>query len=79
VLLNVFWASPRASSGAYICTRSLWFNRRREAAGALLVVVWQTTANNAPVASLQRLNQKFLVQMYAPDDARGDAQNTSHT
>jgi hypothetical protein len=25
-----------------------------EAAGALLVVVWQTTTNNAPAASLQR-------------------------
>jgi len=26
VWLNVFWASPRPSSGAYNCTRSLWFN-----------------------------------------------------
>ena len=41
------------SSGAYNCARSLWFYRWREAAGALLVVVWpvitgQTTTNNAP-------------------------------
>jgi len=46
----------------------------------LLVVVWQTTTNNAPAASLQRLNQRFLVQLYAPDDGRGDARNMlSHT
>jgi len=34
--------------------RSLWFYRWREAAGALLVVVWQTMTNNAPAASLQQ-------------------------
>jgi len=39
VWLNLFRASPRPSSGAYNCTRSLWFNRWREAVGALLVVV----------------------------------------
>ena len=56
-------ASPRPSSGAYNCTRSLWFYRWREAAGALLVVVCQV-----------------LVQLYAPDDGRGDARNMlSHT
>ena len=38
--LNMFWASPRPSSGAYNCTRSLWFYRWKEAAGALFVVVW---------------------------------------
>jgi hypothetical protein len=38
--LNVFRASSRPSSGAYNCTRSLWFFRWKEAAGALLVVVW---------------------------------------
>jgi hypothetical protein len=41
VWLNMFWASARPSSGAYNCTRSLWFYHWREAAGALLVVVWQ--------------------------------------
>jgi len=41
VWLNMFRASPRPSSGAYDCTRSLRFNRWREAAGALLVVVCQ--------------------------------------
>jgi len=40
VWLDMFRASPRPSSGAYNCTRSLWFYRWREAAGALLVVVW---------------------------------------
>jgi len=75
VWLSMFWASPRPSSGAYNCTRSLWFNRWRLAAGALLVVVWQTTTNNAPLVALQRLNQRLLVQLYAPDDGRGDARN----
>jgi hypothetical protein len=36
------------SSGAYTCTRSLWFYHLIVAVGALLVVVWQTTTNNAP-------------------------------
>ena len=52
----------------------------REAAGASLVAVWQTTTNNAPAAFLRRLNQRVLVHVYAPDDGRGDARNTlSHT
>ena len=38
--LNMFRGSPRPSSRAYNCTRSLWFNRWRAAAGELLVVVW---------------------------------------
>jgi hypothetical protein len=50
--LNMFRPPPRPSSGAYNCTRSLWFYRWREAVGALLVVVCQTTTNNAPTASL---------------------------
>jgi hypothetical protein len=57
VWLNMFPASPCPSSGAYNCTRSLWFNRWREVAGAMLVVVWQTcqaTSNNAPTATPQR-------------------------
>jgi hypothetical protein len=37
VWLNMFRASPRPSSGAYNCTRSLCFYRWKEAAGALLV------------------------------------------
>jgi len=53
VWLNMFRASPRPSSGAYNCTRSLWFYRWRETAGALLVVC-QTMTNIAPVFSLQR-------------------------
>jgi len=49
-------------------------------AGALLVVVWQTTTNNAPATSLQQLNQRLLVQLYAPDDGWGDARNMlTHT
>jgi len=46
VWLNMFRALPRPSSGAYYCTRSLWFYRWREAVGALLVVVWQTCQMN---------------------------------
>ena len=80
VWLNMFRASPRPSSGANRCTSSLWFYLWKVAAGALLVVVCQTTTNNAPVASLQRLNHRLLVQLYAPDDGRGDARNMlSHT
>jgi hypothetical protein len=45
VWLDMFRASPRPSSGAYNCTRNLWFYRWREAAGALLVVVWQPHIN----------------------------------
>jgi len=38
--LNLFRVSPRPSSGAYNCTRRLWFYLWKEMAGALLVVVW---------------------------------------
>jgi hypothetical protein len=54
VWLNTFRASPRPSSGAYNCIRSIWFYRWSVVVGALLVVVCQTTINNAPAASLQR-------------------------
>jgi hypothetical protein len=38
------------------------------------------TTNNAPAAGLQWLNQKLPVQLYAPDDGRGEAWNMlSHT
>jgi hypothetical protein len=80
VWLNMFRASPCPSSVAHSCTRRLWFYRWREAVRALLVVVWQTcqtTTNNAPAAVLQRLNQRLLVQLYAPDDGRRDARNMS--
>ena len=76
VWLNMFRASPRPSSGAYNCTRSLWFYCWSMVVGALLVVVWQvtcqTTTNNAPATAFQRLNQRLLVQLYAPDDGWGD-------
>jgi hypothetical protein len=39
VWLNIFRAPFRPSSGAYYCTRSLWFHRWRVAVGASLVVV----------------------------------------
>ena len=42
--LNMFRASPRPSSGAYNCTRSLWFYLWKEMAGALLVMVWPAKA-----------------------------------
>jgi hypothetical protein len=50
IWLNMFRASSRPSSGAYNCTRSLWFYRSSLAVGALLVVVYQTTTKNAPSA-----------------------------
>jgi hypothetical protein len=40
VSLNMFRASPRPLSGAYNCTRSLWFYLWKETAGTLLVVIW---------------------------------------
>jgi hypothetical protein len=46
VWLNMFRASPRSSSKAYNCTRSLWFYSWRVAAAAFYVVVWQTTTYN---------------------------------
>ena len=46
--LNMFWAPLRPSSGEYNCTRSLYFYRWSVAVEALLVVVCQTTTNNAP-------------------------------
>jgi hypothetical protein len=53
IWLNMFWAPFHPSSGAYNCTRSLWFYCWRVVAGALLVVVCQTMTNNAPTATLQ--------------------------
>ena len=62
------------------CSISLWFYRWNVVTAVLLVVVCQTTTNNAPAAALQRLNQRLLVQLYAPYDERGDARNMlSHT
>jgi hypothetical protein len=54
VWLNTFWAPPHPSSGAYNCTRSLWFYHWRVAVGVSLVMVWQTTTNNTPTATMQR-------------------------
>jgi hypothetical protein len=42
VWLNTFLALLRPSSGAYNCTRSLWFYRWSVAVGAFLVVACQT-------------------------------------
>jgi len=80
VWLNMFRTSPRPSSGAYNCSRSLWFYRWREAVGAL-------ERGNLPDHDQQRSNRfsptvkpEVLVQLYAPDDGRGDARNMlSHT
>jgi len=57
VWLNMFRTPLRPSSGAYNCTRSLWFYRWSVAVAALLVVAGyacQTTTNNAPTATLER-------------------------
>jgi hypothetical protein len=43
-------------------------------------ITCQTTTNNFPTATLQRSNQRLLVQLYAPDDGRKGARNMlSHT
>jgi hypothetical protein len=55
VWLNMFRVPLRPSSGAYNCTRSLWFYRWRMAVGALLVVVWQAIARN-PMCSVYSTN-----------------------
>jgi hypothetical protein len=46
VWLNMFWSSPRPSSGAYNCARSFWFYRWMEVAEALLVVVWHNLSDH---------------------------------
>jgi len=71
VWLNMFWASPRPSSGAYNCTRSLWFYRWREVAGAFLVVVCQTTTNKASTAYATHGNSSTIAA-----DSNNDVTNT---
>jgi len=40
----------------------------------------QTTTNRTATTTLQRENQRLLMQLYAPDDGRRDARNMlSHT
>jgi len=68
VWLNMFRAPLRPSSGAYNCTRSLWFYR-----WSIVGHGRKTMTNNAPTAMLQRQNQRLLVQLYAPDDGRRGA------
>jgi hypothetical protein len=64
VCLNMFRASPRPSSGAYNCTRSLWFYRWREAAGALLVQLFKSyddaRTSERPIAFTVSLNITFI-------------------
>jgi hypothetical protein len=50
----MFRALPRPSSRAYNYISSLWFYRWSVVVGALLVVVWQTTTNNAAVVTIQQ-------------------------
>ena len=65
VWLNMFRASPRPLLRTYNYTRSFWFN------------CWRS---GAPAPALQRLNQKILLQLYAPNDGWGEARNMlSHT
>ena len=80
----MFWASPRPSSAAYNCTRSLWFYRWREAAEALSVVVWQVNLSDDDQQRCSRFSPTVKpeapMQLYALDDGRRDAQNMlSHT
>jgi len=53
VLLSMFWAPPRPSSGAYNCINSLWFYR----GGSSVVsrrLAGQITTNNTATTTLQR-------------------------
>jgi hypothetical protein len=59
VWLNMIRASPRPSSGAYNCTRRLWFNRWRKAAGSV-VGRGLPDHDQQPLLS-NRLNQRLLV------------------
>jgi hypothetical protein len=64
--LNMFRASTRPSSGAYNCTRSLWFYRWKEAAGVLLIVVWPV--DNPPDHDQQRTSRFLLtVELETPN------------
>jgi len=56
--LNTFRASPRPSSGACNCTRSLRFYRWKKAAGALLVVVWPDHDQQRPSHFLPTVEQE---------------------
>jgi hypothetical protein len=51
---NMFRAPPRPLSGVYSCINNHWFYRWSVSVVALLVVVWQTTTNNAATTKLQR-------------------------
>ena len=74
------WLNMFRAPGAYNCISSLWFYRWSVAVAELLVAVWQTTTYNAATATLQGKNQRLLVQLYTPDDGRGDTRNMlSHT
>jgi len=54
VWLNMFRAPLCPSSRAFNRTNNLWFYRWRVAVAALLVMVCQTTTNNAATTILQR-------------------------
>jgi hypothetical protein len=56
----MFRALPRPSSGAYNCISNLWFYRWSLAVASLLVVVCQTTTNNAATATHGLTNIKYV-------------------
>jgi hypothetical protein len=71
VWLNMFLVPPRPSSGACNCISSLWFYCWSVVVAALLVII--CCYHHAPAVRL-------LMQLQAPDDRRGGAQNMlSHT
>jgi len=45
--LNMFWAPPRPSSGAYNCINSLWFYRWSFGGNSVVGRGRETTTNNA--------------------------------
>jgi hypothetical protein len=74
VWLNMFRKSPRPSSGAQNCTRSLWIYSWREAVGTLLVVVWpdhDQQRSNRFLPTLHTaliLASEFFVVLYVSSD-----------
>ena len=67
VWLNMFRAPLHPSSGAYKCTRSLWFYRWSLVVGALLVVIWQVNLpdhDKQLVKTCETVTSFWLIYVY---------------